>query len=95
MESKEELPATHLSHNLSSHVSLTNLPQNEQVEKLHVIYHEQEETLSDIRDELRRKYVPASECKHVEMCINDVEVLNCCLMHFNINNIVSRTRLTG
>ncbi|KAI6655046.1 hypothetical protein LOD99_2335 [Oopsacas minuta] len=60
---------------LSSHTSLINLPQKEQVEKLHIIYHEQDEVLSDVKDELKRKYVPAAECKYVEMCINDVEVI--------------------
>ena len=70
MDSKVDLQ----SHNLSSHTNLANLPQKEQVEKLHVLYHEQEEVLCDLKDELRRKYVPASECKHIEMCISDVEV---------------------
>ena len=70
-ESREQLP-TYLS--LSSQTDITKLPQKEQVEKLHVIYDEQEEFLSDIKDDLKRNYVASTECKHVEMCINDVEV---------------------
>ena len=70
-KSKELFPST-LS--LSSQTDLTKLPQKEQIEKLHVIYDEQEEFLSDIKDDLKRNYVASAECKHVEMCINDVEV---------------------
>ena len=83
MESKEKLSLSPPA--LSSSTDLTGLPQKEQVEKLHVIYHEQEEVLSDIRDELR-KCVPVSECKHIEMCISDVEVVNLLFFSFQVDN---------
>ena len=39
-----------------------------------MLYDEQEEIICDLKDELKSKYVPAVECKQVEMCIKDVEV---------------------